>query len=235
MESSYDNPINFTRMEDELFSNMLFNPDESMALHKFMEQIGKVVPDLVYNNKLPIKATYTIDLGHGLVAPVQHLTYLVAMPFERLVDWKGTKKLDLTIMVVDDEHPEEWYQRILSVGFKEISGQQGTFCDAETALKALEHGRYDVILTDIELGQGKMDGIEFVERAYEIQKRNGITPRISVFSFNKDKLDEAERRLRPNNGEEKVMHQINLNYKSGWTATHFKQEVLYSLKRENGN
>ena len=148
MESAYANPVNFTRMEDELLSTMLSNPEESMALHKFISQIGDVVSEMVYSGKLPRKETYTTDLGHGLVAHVQHLTYYVAAPLERLVRRGGTKPLHLTIMVVDDENPDEWYQRLLSVGFQEIKGQQGAFYDAETALKALEQGRYDVILND---------------------------------------------------------------------------------------
>ncbi len=230
MQKVYDNPVVFTRMKDELLATMLSNPEESMPVHKFMCEIADGVSKLVYGRKLPSKETYTTDLGHGLFSPVQGLTYFVARPFERLVEDNIAGAIGLTIMVVDDEHPEEWYHRLLSVGFEERNGQHGMFYDCETALEALERGQYDVILTDLELGEGKMDGITFVERAYEVQKRKGIKPRISVFSYNDEKLNEAEDRLRGFSGESKVFHQVNYNNKGTFTATWFKEKVGFTLK-----
>jgi hypothetical protein len=230
MQRVYDDPVSFTRMKDELLATMLSNPEESMPVHKFMCGIADRVERLVCDGKLPYKETYTTDLGHGLLSPVKGLTYFIVRPFERLVDKNMAGPIGLTIMVVDDEHPEEWYHRLLSVGFEEREGQQGMFYDCETALEALERGHYDVILTDLELGEGKMDGITFVERAYEVQKRKGVKPRISVFSYNDDKLQEAEDKLRDFSGESKVFHQVNYNNKGTFTATHFKEEVGYTLR-----
>ncbi|MFH1308103.1 MAG: response regulator [archaeon] len=230
MKNIYDDPIAFTRMKDELCTTMLSNPEESMPIHKFMREIEERVDSLIVDETLPIKETYTTDLGHGLLSPVSGLTYYVARPFERLVKNNRAGSIGLTIMVVDDENPEEWYNRLLSAGFEEIKGQQGIFYDCETALEALERGRYDVILTDLELGEGKMDGITFVEKAYEVQIKKGIKPAISVFSFNKEKLSEADDRLRKSKGEQKVFHQVDYNYKSRWTATGFKEAVINALR-----
>src|SRR3989344_2422691 len=174
MRGLYDNPFAFTGRVDELLAAMLSNPEESMPVHKFMCGISEEVCNLVYNQKLPQKSSYTADLGHGLFSPVDSLTHFVGEPFVVLVKSNRAGSIGLTIMVVDDEHPEEWYHRLLAAGFEEKEGQQGMFRDCETALEALERGHYDVILTDLELGEGKMGGIEFVERAYEVQKRKGI-------------------------------------------------------------
>lgn len=230
MQRAYEDPVAFTRMKDELLATMLSNPEESMPVHKFMCWIEDKVGRLVSDGKLLHKETYTTDLGHGLFSPVKGLTYFVARPFERLVNDNRAGPIGLSIMVVDDEHPEEWHHRLLSVGFEEREDQKGMFYDCETALEALERGQYDVILTDLELGEGKMDGITFVEKAYEVQKRKGVKPRISVFSYNDEKLQEAERRLSNFSGESKVFHQVNHNNKGTFTATRFKEEVGYTLR-----
>ena len=118
---------------------------------------------------------------------------------------------------------------MISVGFKDRENQQGFFFDCESALCALTNEHYDVILSDLELGKGKMDGITFVERAYDIQEEKGIQPRISVFSYNDEKLKEAESKLRNQSG--KVFHQVNYNNKAEFTAIHFRNEVSYTLKK----
>lgn len=230
MQELYDNPVTFTRMVDELLATMLSDPNESMPVHNFMYGISNEVRDLVHGHKLPRKDSYTTDLGHGLFSPVHSLTYFVSSTFKWLVEQNRAGPIGLTIMVVDDEHPEEWYHRLIAVGFEEREGQQGMFHDCETALVALERGHYDVILTDLELGKGKMNGIEFVERAYEVQKSKGITPRISVFSYNEDRLREAEKRLHPFVGEQKVFHQVEFNQKGTFTAAYFKEQVGYTLR-----
>lgn len=230
LQQFYPDPVAFTRMKDDLLATMLANPAESMPVHQFMCDILHQEGMKAYKLSKKPGVEYSSDFGHGIFAPLQGLTYYVARSFERLVEWGRAESLGLTIMVVDDERPEEWYGRLLAVGFEERAGQPGMFYDCESALEALTTGHYDVILTDLELGEGKMGGMEFVERAYEIQKRNGIKPRISVFSYNRDKLIEAERRLHPYGSEQKVFHQVNLNEKSSWTATHFKEEVGYTLR-----
>ena len=119
---------------------------------------------------------------------------------------------------------------MISVGFRENKNQQCFFYNCESALEALEKNNYDVILTDLELGEGRMNGIEFVEKAYEIQKRKGINPRISVFSYNDEKLREAEERLHDYGNKNKVFHQVNFNNKRTFTASYFRIEVSYTLK-----
>jgi len=195
MKALYDGHEEYNRMWDELNSVMLSNPTESLPLHEMMRGIHREVARAVYDGDLPQKDNYTIDLGHGLAEPSNSFEFLTWY-FGTIMERGQAELLDLTIMVVDDQHPEAWYQRMVSVGFKHQEGQQGYFFDCESALEALGKGKYDVILTDLEVGEGKIGGIEFVERAFDIQQTRGIKPRISVFSYNDEKLQEAEDRLR---------------------------------------
>jgi CheY-like chemotaxis protein len=96
----------------------------------------------------------------------------------------------------------------------------------------LSYGSYDVVLSDIELGEGKMGGIEFAERAYQIQKSKGIKPMISLFSYNKELLEEAEQVLgRKRQADDRVLfHQINYtNNKMVFTASQFRHDVVHEL------
>ncbi len=227
MRSFYDNAEDYNRMFDELNSLMLSDPDKSTPLHQLMQEIMATASREI--NTLPYKDTYTVDLGHGVISPLHSFAFLTWY-FDTFVKRGQSKPLDLSIMVIDDEHPEEWYSRIMAVGFKEQEGQQGTFHDCESALKALEKGRYDVILTDLELGDGKMDGMKFAEKAFKIQKRKGIVPRISVFSYNDQKLQEAERKLGRFSRKRVLFHQVNYNNKAEFSATRFRLEVGYTLE-----
>jgi CheY-like chemotaxis protein len=231
MEKYYDTPLTHTKMEDELTVAMLSNPEESMTLRRFLREISRGLGDLIYKRELPTSKPLETDLGHGLSAPVKHLTYYSSSTFENLVEDYKTGPVGLTIMVVDDESPEEWYRRLLAVGFEEKAGQPGMFYDCETALAALEKSDYDVILTDIDLGQGKMDGLTFVEKAYDIQTRKGIRPMISVFSYSDERLEEAESRFPHNSEIEKLSPEIDryFNNKRVFTAAHFKHDVVFTL------
>ncbi|MBI2546969.1 MAG: response regulator [Candidatus Aenigmarchaeota archaeon] len=224
--SLYDKPEEYNRMWDELNGLMLSAPEDSMPLHKLMKEIRTRAGQTIHD--LPRKNTYTVDLGHGLMSPFDSFAFLTFY-FGATVEVGQAKPMDLTIMVVDDQHPEEWYRRMTAVGFKEPDGQ-GAFYDCESALKALENGHYDVILTDLELGEGKMSGIEFVERAYKLQKRRGIKPRISVFSYNDQKLEEAEKRV-GTWSKGYVFNQVNYNNKATFTAARFRLEVGYTLEQ----
>jgi len=53
---------------------------------------------------------------------------------------------------------------------------------------------------------------------------------LSVFSYNDEKLQEAEDRLRRHSGETKVLHQVNYNNKTGFTAIGFRNDVGYTLR-----
>lgn len=229
MKSLYGQNEEFSKRWDELNSQMLADVSGSLPLREMMKTIHKEVVRAVYDGKLPHKDTYTMDLGHGLASPSNSFQFLTWY-FESIAEKGQTLPLDLTIMVVDDEHPEAWYQRMISAGFRDKEGQQGFFFDCESALKALERGHYDVILTDLELGKGKMGGIKFVEKAYDIQKARGIKPRISVFSYNDKKLQEAEDRLRGYSGNHKVFHQVNHNNKAEFRAIQFRIEVYNTLR-----
>jgi len=229
----YDELEEYNRTWDKFNSVMLSNPTESLPLHEMIQGIHKEVTKAVYEGDLPQKDTYTTDLGHGLAGP-SHAFEFLTWNFGLIMKIGRAAPLDLTIMVVDDQQPEAWYQRMTSVGFKHQEGQQGYFFDCESALKALRKGRYDVILTDLELGEGKMGGIEFVERAFDIQQERGIKPRISVFSYNNKKLQEADDKLnRPfsdNPYDSKVFQQVNYNNKTRFRAMDFRREISLTLK-----
>jgi CheY-like chemotaxis protein len=233
MRSWYGSPEEYNKNLDKLHSMMLSTPRMSQPLHERMEHINREFCDTVHEHieKVLRYSTkgFTIDLGHGLMSPSGNFEFLT-MYFAMMMERRQTRPLDLTIMVVDDEHPEAWYQRLISVGFKDQKGQQGYFFDCESALEALTKAHYDVILTDLELGKGKMGGIEFVEKAYDIQEEQGIVPRISVFSYNDEMLQEAEDRFRGNREVYKVFHQVNYNNKKDFTAIRFSCEVAYSIR-----
>ena len=137
-------------------------------------------------------------------------------------------------MIVDDQSAQEWYERMISVGFKDIPGQQGFFPDCESALEALETGHYDVILTDLDLGNGKMNGIDFVEKAFTLLTSKGVTPRISVFSYDDKLLAEAEKRLHvwKHSDNSKVFQQVNYNNKTDFSAMTFRISVARLLDNQ---
>lgn len=235
MKEVYDRHEEFMIGEDRLNSAMFKDTSDSMVFHDLLKKISKEIYDVAYSHKLPMKE-YTTDLGHGLAAPANgfsHITFYLDSSLRN----HGTEPFGMNIMVVDDESPQDWYQRMLSVGFKHDENQKGFFFDCESALKALEQGEhYDVILSDLELGDGKMGGIEFVERAHRIQRLRGIRPRISVFSYNAKMLQKAEDKLRgPYFGSEdshftsRVFHQVNHNTKPDFSAARFRWEVELSM------
>jgi CheY-like chemotaxis protein len=216
----------FNKKEDEFNSFLLKDPDDSMVLDEMMRKISGEMDDAITNGNLPKLDTYTSDLGHGLLAPVYSFYFLTHLYLYNLVEMRSTEPLDYSIMVVDDQRPGEWYQRMISVGFKHIDGQQGYFLDCESALEALQAGHYDVILTDLDLGKGKMSGLDFVEKAYAIQEGKGIVPRLSVFSYDNTLLQEAEKRLhRWDKKDQKVFQQVNYNNKAYFTAIGFRMDV----------
>jgi CheY-like chemotaxis protein len=182
----------------------------------------------IFNN-VPKLDSYTVDLGHGLGQYAQHICMPVTDVLARHHE-ESREPLDVSIMVVDDQSPEDWYNRMVAQGFKDVPGQQGFFLNCESALVALETGNYDVVLTDLDLGEGNMGGIEFIERAYEIQRRKGIIPRISAFSYSDALLAEAERRLRGENP--KVFQRVSWNNKTIFNCFGFRRDVNLLLHSE---
>jgi len=230
MQLLYETPEEYNRRWDEMSALMLAQPTLSAPLHEMMQTISKEIGLAVYEGRIPKSDAYTIDLGHGLVGPAESFNFLT-WHFGSLLEHGETEPLDLTLMVVDDQKAQVWYERLIAVGFKDQADQQGFFPDCESALEALRRGHYDVILTDLELGKGKMGGIEFVEIAYDVQSRRGIKPRISVFSYSDEKLREAEERFRGSRWEKPlVFQQVNYNNKARFTAVDFRKEVGYTLK-----
>ncbi|MFA4820414.1 MAG: response regulator [Candidatus Aenigmatarchaeota archaeon] len=119
------------------------------------------------------------------------MTYFVVAQFEWNLNNGVLDPLDKISMVVDDTEPEYWDGLLKLAGFQEIEGQPRYFRDGESALPALEKGRYDVILTDLELGEGKMDGIAFAQAARKVQLAKGKPAMIALFSYNGEKLKAA--------------------------------------------
>lgn len=235
MEGLYPDVEGYAKKEDALASHMLKNPEQSLPLHELLTSISKEMANSVYGGKLPKRNDYETDLGHGLWAPVNHFQFLTNN-FGVLVERNQTQPLNLSVMVVDDEHPEEWYERMIAIGFKDQPELQGFFPDCESALEALKIGSYDVILTDLDLGEGKMNGVEFAKLAYAIQTARGNMPMISTFSANKEGLKRADRELRIDRlGREEpsiVFGDISLNYKGFFTAIDFRRDVSTLLHRQ---
>ena len=235
-EDFYGRRDEYNASWDELNGLMLSNPEESIDFHKFLLDITqRASTDMREVMQKPDfdEESYTIDLGHGLLSPFGHFDF-ITHGFENSVQQSNAAPLNLTVMVVDDEHPDAWYKRMISVGFAEREGQKGYFHDCESALAALEAGQYDVILTDLELGKGKMSGVDFIEKAYQIQKGKGLVPRISAFSYNQQALKAACDRYPHydvHGVEPRVFQQLNLNNKSGFTAMHFRNDVESAVRR----
>lgn len=229
LERYYQDPYGYQRRLDEFNSLLLASPDESMPLHYLLENIGNKIAEAVYNQRLPRGENYSSDLGHGLVAPSREFCFLTWY-LNTLREKNLAQPLDKTIMIVDDEQAQNWYQRMIAVGFKDQSGQPGYFADCETALAALKKGHYDVILSDLNLGPGKMNGAEFAKKAYRIQRSKGITPLISVFSDDREALKAVEEKLFY--GKHRILfHQVHIdNLKSGFSAIHFRNLVSGKIK-----
>lgn len=235
MKKFYDDAYGHNKRMDSFNSLLLTSPYGSKALDDLLEQITSEICHAVYYEDLPVTPDDSTDLGHGLASPAKSFDFLT-WHLSVFIEHRGTKPLDLTIMVVDDEHPEEWYERMISIGFKNIKSQKGYFRDCESALKALKKGHYNVILSDLNLGEGKMNGVEFVEKAYDLQKRKGINPMISVFSDDREALEAAEKRLRSGDRETyKIFNQVSfgLGLKQAFTAVQFRMNVDLELEKRS--
>lgn len=249
LEEFYEGPVEFTKIEDDLYNLVMSNPDDSRPLAEFMEEkyrkfyealrVKKEYLDsgrLGGDKKITFNHGLKTDLGHGLCSPLQYFLELLSYiaPFYLGKEIKPLQPLELTIMVVDDENPEHWYKRLLAAGFQEPE-HQGFFYDCKSALEALKKGSYDVILSDLEFGEEKMDGIEFAEAAYRIQRRKRKKPLIAVFSYSHERLKQAEEELFPHfpsvRRKQKVFCQpIELN-KMYFTAHSFRINVEHASRR----
>ena len=189
-----DEPLIKGKKLDELAAEIRKDYGEFTAISTFLNDVTAKVWDQVdemINAQTRDTSKLTIDLKHGLVSPVKGIVWYATKQFTLFSNNSIFERSNYRIMVVDDEMADEWHQRLLSVGFVEQEGQQGAFYDCETALAALEVGDYDVILSDLDLGDGKMDGIKFIGEAYAIQKQKGKEPILAVFSYDGDRLNEA--------------------------------------------
>lgn len=232
MKRFYEDVDGYNQRIDKFNSLLLALPDESMIFHRLLRRITAEIEKVVYDRNLPINPNNTTDLGHGIVSPADNFSYLT-WHLSVLVKDKMAKPIDKTIMIIDDERAKEWYERMIAVGFKAVEGQQGYFTDCESALEALKQGRYDVILSDLNLGEGKMNGIVFVAKAFEIQREKGIEPIISVFSHDDEALGKADDiYFRPSAEEEQKIFDQTMysNNKARFTAIGFRNRVSTEIK-----
>lgn len=237
LEQFHNEAFNHLQNIDELYALSSQNIAESLPILKTVNQVSREIADEVYNNRIPVNQdTLTTDLGHGLWGPIDHIDI-----YARFFDFELTEDLmvplEQTIMVVDDEMPERWYSRMIAAGFRRDDNQQGYFSDAESALAALSNPQnsYDVIISDIELGEEKMDGVTFVQKAYDIERGRDRRTLISLFSASKEKLKEADADLRWKRGmrneEGIVFDDLNFNHKAFFNATRFRQDVSRYFNR----
>lgn len=224
----YEDTEGYNKKLDEFNASLLSDPDKAVLLDK---SLIRICEDIFATSEALYKFnTYTIDLGHGFNSPAVEFSFLT-LNFRSLMESKKAAPLGLTIMVVDDQQPEQWYRRMIAVGFEDNPKQDGFFFDCETALSALENGHYDVVLSDLDLEEGKMDGIEFVEKAHPIQVKKGIIPRISVFSYSNERLKEVEKRLNQRDWtiNPLVFRSVENNNKARFTAIGFRRDVTISI------
>ena len=99
MEKLYDKHEEFNIKLDELNTQMLSNPDESIPLHKLLQKIKEPIGEAVYEGKLPKKKTYTIDLGHGLYSPFDSYSFLT-WNFDTIFNEGNTKPLNLNMIKI---------------------------------------------------------------------------------------------------------------------------------------
>jgi len=229
LKEFYKEQIPFHTAWDNVTNLMLQKPEESMPFHLLLHQALLDVGDVLDTVERP--SNLQVDLGHGFFAPVFHFEFLTFY-YRVAVEDNHTKPLGLTIMLVDDQEPQQWYDRLISAGFTKHPNGKGFFYDCESALEALTKSNYDVILTDLDLGKGKMPGIKFVQKAFQIQKQRGVLPLISVFSYNEKLLKEAEDKLHWNLEESMVFHQVNHDgNKMSFTTSHFCKNVHDAIER----
>jgi hypothetical protein len=226
----YANRDAFNRDLDALYVRMLANVAESTVFHELLQTTNDDLCETI--GKLAVRRIgASVDLGHGVLSPANSFAFLT-FHYDVAIKRNRPIALPCSIMVVDDECAGEWYTRMIGAGFKEVTTQQGSFSDCESALVALPDGHYDVVLTDLDLGVGKMTGEEFIERAYGTQRKQGIAPLLSAFSYDNNRLFAAEQTFgRGHDAGDKLFHQVTRNDKRGFTALDFRNEVDYTLQR----
>lgn len=228
-------PLTQIQMETELIARMLERPEESRRFYDYMiESIERPFADIVYDQlqKTPGK-TYTTDFGHGIFAPLKSMTYFVMAQFEYQLKNGAVDPLDKVSMVVDDAEPEYWHGLLRLAGFREIEGQPGYFRDGESALLALESGGYDIILTDLELGEDKMDGVAFAQTARKVQLAKGKPAMIALFSYNKNALHAAQVHgyHYPSTPQDLFFEQPDLMCKSSFSPFQFRSNVRHAYRK----
>jgi hypothetical protein len=238
----YADAEGFNRKEDEFNAFMLTCPDELKGLEELTYKIMRDVQLASHYHEIKDNAdSRTIDLGHGLLSPI-HSFCLLTIFLRSVIDRPVSKSMGLTVMVIDDTQPEDWYKRLINVGFAEQEGRPGYFPDCESALEALKIAPFDVVLTDLELGKGKMSGLDFVPKAWQILREHGIlVPKMSAFSYNDELLKEAEKRFGPSQYTYKyrepeqpmfLHNQVDRNNKINFTAYGFRDKVISNLPRQ---
>ena len=90
------------------------------------------------------------------------------------------------LYVEDDQINALVMQKLLKNHFEVIHVQDG-----ETCLTLLANGTYELILMDINLGRGKMDGVEALRRI----KSNPLTNKIIVIAVTSYALSEDKERF----------------------------------------
>ncbi len=229
------NKIAENNLYDELNALLISDPDTVKYTVGEVRKIMMNAQDGVMEHVL--SGRYKTGLEHGILGPMDIFWYGTTLNFEIESQFHEVEPMDARILVLDDKDAEDWYKRLVAAGFKDDPDQQGHFTDPSLALVALLNGNYDVILSDLDLGEGQMSGIDFARIASAIQRAKGIKdPLISVFSYDQALLEEANRTIGRYSDNPVLFQQVNggNNNKVGFTGYEFGRDVRTELYvREN--
>lgn len=228
-------PMRLIQLETELTANMLGRTEDGAELQRYItDAITQPAVDVIDNLQQAAGKSYSSDFGHGLIAPLHDFTYHIVHEFGFRTEknmWHN-RPLDKASMVVDDTDPAYWHGLLKLAGFQEREGQPGYFRSGESALPALETGNYDIILTDLELGEGRMNGVQFAQRARKVQLARGKPAMIALFSYNLGGLRDAKSYgfHYPSSPDDLFFIQPDTNTKGHFSPFHFRFEVEYLLR-----
>ena len=206
-------------ISDRMIGTMLRHKEEALSLHLHLCQIAGAYD--VYQRTDALRWRYTnfeTDPGHGLDAPLEHLSARITLPFEFSMHGNDAGPTDLSIMLVDDTEGAYWWKRLELVGFRQRPGVTHVYKDAKSALRALKQHAFDIILSDLDLGEGKMGGIEFLQQAHDLTMQQERSPALLAFSSNDELRGRAEQELyhvRPSIIATNPLHKSRF---TGWDA-----------------
>lgn len=225
--SYYKDHFRLLEMKNEFTIQAVDNLNDAEPIHTHLHNLFLEIMPVIEKRQMRVTRE-DADINHTLYGGMMHYKSPLSS-VELAINYGPAKKPNVNIMVVDDTEAQSWHEQMIECGFLDIKGQRDYFHDCESALYALENGGYPVILSDIDLGSGKMDGIEFAQRAYQIQEKKGISPLICVFSYNKKLVERADKELYFENPQIVTVQSVNKIHFDSMNFARKISNTLYGL------